>query len=397
MSKLAGARLEEMADIHLTRQKKITFMCSFLASMFMSYGLVAHYNQGSYGLSVLNGICALGCLINCYAIRCHDSHSHSDLILSALLICDGLLLFFYNDSETGKLLWLYPILATLILINEFKLGLILNGIFVGLIIIASNLPLSIFEGESYSYQRFVFSLIAASVICHTFAYYYSKVILYIQNLYREGIEELAYLDQLTGLANRWSFEKWARSKLEEVDAQGRDKVTALVFLDIDDFKLINDSYGHDVGDQVLQHFATRLKNSIRNKDRNTNQYDYSIARFAGDEFVIMLYDVRSKKDLNNILSRIVNLFHGGYHSCDSINEITMSVGVAIYRQDAHDLSELTRCADKAMYTAKHTGKNRFAFYEDCSQNIQALKESHSLLGTMTQCSNVTPLSRKSVK
>jgi diguanylate cyclase (GGDEF)-like protein len=220
-------------------------------------------------------------------------------------------------------------------------------------------------------------------------------VLYIQNLYREGIEELAYLDQLTGLANRWSFEKWARSKLEEVDTQGSNKVTALVFLDIDNFKLINDSYGHDVGDQVLQHFATRLKNSIRNKDRSTNKHDYSIARFAGDEFVIMLYDVRSKKDLNNILSRIVNLFNGGYHSCDSINEITMSAGVAIYRQDAHDLSELTRCADKAMYTAKHTGKNRFAFYEDCSQNIQALKESHSLLGTMAQCSNVTPLNRKS--
>ena len=130
---------------------------------------------------------------------------------------------------------------------------------------------------------------------------------YIQTLYREGIEELAYLDQLTGLANRWSFETWARAKLEELDQTHSNTVTALVFLDIDNFKHINDNYGHDVGDRVLKHFATRLKNNIRNKDRKTDKHDYSIARFAGDEFVLMLYDVRCKKDLDTIMD--LSLIH----------------------------------------------------------------------------------------
>ncbi|MCV5917288.1 GGDEF domain-containing protein, partial [Escherichia coli] len=118
------------------------------------------------------------------------------------------------------------------------------------------------------------------------SYYYAKVVSYIQTLYREGIEELAYLDQLTGLANRWSFETWARAKLHDIDHSDECSVTALVFLDIDNFKYINDTYGHDVGDQVLKAFATRLKKSIRNSDRKTDKHDYSIARFAGDEFVL---------------------------------------------------------------------------------------------------------------
>lgn len=128
------------------------------------------------------------------------------------------------------------------------------------------------------------------------------------------------------------------------------------FLDIDNFKRINDSYGHDVGDQVLKHFAHRLRNNIRNKDRATNQHDYSIARFAGDEFVLLLYGVRNLRDLDNILNRICNLFVDRYPETDMLNNLTVSIGAAIYPKDAITLPELTRCADKAMYAAKHGGK-----------------------------------------
>lgn len=74
-----------------------------------------------------------------------------------------------------------------------------------------------------------------------------------------------------------------------------------------------------------------------------------------------------KESLDEVLKRIVNVFSNRSLDYDLINEITMSVGAAIYKQDANDLSELIRCADKAMYVAKHTGKNQYAYYEDCVQ------------------------------
>ena len=366
MSTLAGARLEEMADIRSTRKKKIVFLCSSIAAACLIYGSMIQFFEDNWKLSVFHVLCALSCLGISYAIKVRQHHRYADLWLSAVLMFEGVLLLLYNDTPSGKLLWLYPIIAALVLINEFKVGLIFSSVYMSLIFLGvfflDRLPTAndIIEG------RFAMTIIAIAFVCHTFAYYYTKVLNYIQTLYREGIEELAYFDQLTGLANRWSFETWARAKLDKINHSSDGSITALVFLDIDNFKHINDTYGHDIGDQVLQAFATRLKNNLRHKDRKTNKHDYSIARFAGDEFVLMLYDVNSKDDLDSILKRIVNLFPKGYQHYDMIqvNELTMSVGVAIYKQDAKDLSELTRCADKAMYVAKHTGKNQYAYYEN---------------------------------
>ncbi len=374
MSTLAGARLEEMADIRSTRKKKIVFLCSSIAAACLTYGSIAQSLENNWGLSFFHALCALACLAISYVIKVQRHHQYADLWLSAVLMFEGLLLLLYNDAPSGKMLWLYPIVATLVLINEFKVGLLFSGTYILLIFFGVAFLDRLPAATEIIERRLMLTLIATAFVCHTFSYYYTKVLNYIQTLYREGIEELAYFDQLTGLANRWSFETWARAKLDEIKHSSDDSITALVFLDIDNFKHINDTYGHDIGDQVLQAFATRLKNNIRNKDRKTDKHDYSIARFAGDEFVIMLYDVKSKGDLDSILKRIVNLFPTGYRSYDMINELTMSVGAAIYKQDAKDLSELTRCADKAMYAAKHTGKNQYAFYEQCNTEEQSTSD-----------------------
>ncbi len=91
----------------------------------------------------------------------------------------------------------------------------------------------------------------------------------------------------------------------------------------------------------------------------------------------MLYDVKTKQDLDNILQRIVGLFTTGYLAHERINELTLSVGAAIYQQDAFELSELTRCADKAMYSAKHSGKNQYAYYENCTPPLPQKKMTYS--------------------
>ncbi|MFN1547781.1 GGDEF domain-containing protein [Vibrio natriegens] len=367
MSTLAGARLEEMADIRATRKKKIVFICSSIAATCLVYGAIVQAFEQHWGLCLLHALSALACFAICYMIKVQKHHQYADLLLSAVLMLEGLLLLLFNDAPSGKILWLYPIVATLILINEFKVGLLFSCTYILFIFFGIAFLDRLPTATPMIERRFMLTLIAISFVCHTFSYYYAKVLNYIQVLYREGIEELAYFDQLTSLANRWSFETWARQKLSEIDRYQTKGLTAVIFLDLDNFKLINDNYGHDVGDHVLKTFASRLKESTRLAGHTPPKNDYSIARFAGDEFVLLLHDVPNKESLDEVLKRIVNVFSNRSLDYDLINEITMSVGAAIYKQDANDLSELIRCADKAMYVAKHTGKNQYAYYEDCAQ------------------------------
>lgn len=364
MPQFAGQKIAEMADIRATRKRKLVFLCSIIAIVILfSYGVLRIATQDYFFASV-NLFSTFVLIVNLYYLFKNERHNHSDVVLSGILLFQSVLLLLYGDHVPGRILWLYPIIAVIIFANNFKVGAILSSGLCVVTVLAVLFNQTIPYYTDATHGRFVVSLLALCVLCNVSAYYNSKVMKYVQDLYKEGIEDLAYLDQLTGLANRWSFESWAASKLEE--QKSSDKVTAMVFLDIDNFKAINDTYGHDVGDRVLQHLANRLKNNIRNKDRQTDRHDYSIARFAGDEFVLLLYDVNSVKDLEGILRRICHLFSDSYQSSERINELTVSAGVALYPQDATNLPELTRCADKAMYAAKHKGKNQYRFYRDPS-------------------------------
>lgn len=390
MAKLVGRHLEDMADIRSTRRKKIVGLCSIAASAMFIYSAFIQFSHSDLGLTVLNGLAALVCIGNYFTIKTVDGPIPADLLLSTILMLQALLLFFYGESSADNMLVLLPILATIILINSFRVGLILSGSFCFIVAYSIFVSDTIAAKGQLDNTLFFVALLTTCLVCHTSTYYYSKAVNYIQSLYQEGIEDLAYFDQLTGLANRWSFENWAKEKLREIDETPSSTITALIFLDIDNFKHINDAYGHDVGDRVLQHFANRLKNNVRNKNRKTDKYDYSIARFAGDEFVLMLYDVATKQDLDKILQRIVGLFAASYLEQERINELTLSVGAAIYQQDAFELSELTRCADKAMYSAKHAGKNQYAYYENCSPSLAPT----GVEKTESQSDNVSPFIKK---
>ncbi|MEZ8104794.1 GGDEF domain-containing protein [Vibrio cortegadensis] len=374
MTHLVGRHLEEMADIRSTRKRKIVLICSIASCCLFFIYSVLYFTANNYWFGTFDLIWAGIALANSIYVLRKKQPAYADLILSSILLIQGVVLFLYSQTGSDHLLWLYPILAAVIFINEFRIGLMLSSSFFVLISSITVLSGVIEIPTTYAASRFLFSLLAMCVICHTSAYYYAKIISYIQSLYQEGIEDLAYMDQLTGLANRWSFENWAKQKLTKIEAN--KGITALIFIDIDDFKVINDNYGHDVGDRVLQHFAKRLKNNIRTKDRKTDNQDYSIARYAGDEFIILLYDVRSEQDLNQILHRICHLFDHDYNGHERINSLTVSVGAAIFPQDAKDLPELTRCADKAMYAAKHSGKNRFSFYQNCIPDSLDIADNH---------------------
>ncbi|EEY99678.1 GGDEF family protein [Vibrio sp. RC586] len=365
MDTFAGNQLKEMTEMRFARKQHIVLISSGVATTIFFVLAFYDYFHDQFLLSTLLFLSGIVTLLNLVTlIRHRQFHTQADLILSLILLTFSVAIVSNSDSDFRQLLWLYPLICTLIMINPFKMGVVYSAM-ICLAMTATIVFHHYQAGPTHvEHSYFLLSLFALTIISNTASYFFSRAINYIHTLYQEGIEELAYLDPLTGLANRWSFESWANEKLKE--QQGEDTITALVFLDIDNFKQINDNYGHDVGDQVLKHFAHRLRNNLRNKDRATNKHDYSIARFAGDEFVLMLYGVKSLRDLDHILERISNLFIDRYPETDLLNHLTVSIGVAIYPKDAITLFELTRCADKAMYAAKHGGKNQYRYYQDAA-------------------------------
>jgi len=375
MQKLMGHQLKEMAELSTVRQHKVILLASVISVIvFSSYGY-HHLSNDNYIFGILNSLCLVVTFFNTVYLLKARKPRHTDIVLTVVLLAQGILVLLYGHAIENRLLWLFPILASTIFINSFTIGLLVSCgycAFAGIAILGGYIFIS---ADPFAVQRFFISLVTLCAICNTAAFFYSKAINYIQCLYYEGIEQLAYSDQLTGLANRWSFETWATAKLAEKKYD--DSITALVFLDIDNFKHINDSYGHDIGDKVLKNFAHRLKNNVRSSDRKNHKSDYSIARFAGDEFVLLLYDVNSLVDLDNILKRICHLFNSKYQGRELLNNVTISVGAALYPQDADNLPELTRCADKAMYSAKHNGKNQYCYYQRINQPVsdEAIEDS----------------------
>ena len=164
--------------------------------------------------------------------------------------------------------------------------------------------------------------------------------------------ELAYTDLLTKVLNKHGFISKAEQYLSQLKALKHSQIdssAALLFLDLDNFKLVNDNYGHPVGDKVLQTIACILRQSVKPED--------IIGRYGGDEFVIVVKQVRNRKVLeelsHKILSAVVAL---DYHTQDGI-ELSCSLCAALAPQDGTDLSKLISVADQRLYEAKHRGKN----------------------------------------
>ncbi len=172
---------------------------------------------------------------------------------------------------------------------------------------------------------------------------------------REEMKRLAYNDALTGLPNRYYFTNY----LEELLSNGCESKIAVMFIDLNRFKHINDKLGHDVGDLLLKEVANRFKYSL-------GQDDF-VARLGGDEFVIILRDIDYEKasitaeQINNVLCESVII-----QLKDKKHELNISgsIGISLYPDDATDRTTLLKMADMAMYASKETGENEFKFYCD---------------------------------
>ncbi|MFA7410835.1 MAG: diguanylate cyclase [Tissierellaceae bacterium] len=168
----------------------------------------------------------------------------------------------------------------------------------------------------------------------------------------QEITRLAYYDNLTGLANRTFFYHMAEKFL--YDAKRNNKKIGFMFIDIDDFKGINDTYGHLAGDKILKEVSKILEASTRLSD--------IVARHGGDEFLILLSDCKNYKDYDVIATRIANSNKNIKISDEASIEISLSIGVSFYPKDGKNIDQLISKADKAMYKVKKSGGNKCARY-----------------------------------
>lgn len=163
---------------------------------------------------------------------------------------------------------------------------------------------------------------------------------------------MAHHDPLTGLPNRLLFRD--RFEMAVSTARRNREQFALMLIDLDGFKEINDSLGHDAGDQVLTGVAKTLRDCTRQTD--------TIARFGGDEFVLLLGEIEIPEDAVRIAGKIIATLSRPMDLGGEIRQITASVGISIYPDDGHELAPLLNCADQAMYRAKDGGGSRYAFH-----------------------------------
>jgi len=179
----------------------------------------------------------------------------------------------------------------------------------------------------------------------------------------EIIRQQAHFDQLTGLPNRYLFLDRLQRAIQKSNRTGRQ--LALMFLDLDHFKDVNDTLGHDAGDTLLKEATQRLKGSLRETD--------TLARPGGDEFTIILDELDEFNSIERVAQSIVECMTAPFMVKKERCYISVSIGIALYPSDADNLEELLKKADQAMYGAKNQGRSRYCYFMPEMQEASAMR------------------------
>ena len=212
----------------------------------------------------------------------------------------------------------------------------------------------------------------------------NQIISYIANFtnitdYKNAIEKIEFLahhDSLTDLPNRLSCIELCQQAIDRAD-RNKEKV-AIMFLDLDRFKLINDTLGHDIGDLLLKQVAKRLKASVRKSD--------IVSRLGGDEFVLILPEQKNTNMVYPIADKVLRNLSQPYSLDTHQIYSSPSIGIAFFPDDGKSVEEVMKCADIAMYHAKSEGRNNYQFFEQSMNqaNLERLQLEHDMRIALTQ-------------
>lgn len=204
----------------------------------------------------------------------------------------------------------------------------------------------------------------------------------------EQVQYLAYYDPLTGLPNRQQFSDRLQEKVQVADE--RQQKLAVFFIDLDDFKRINDTLGHTAGDLLLRELGERFTGSIRRSDFDNVMQNTSgqilLARFGGDEFTLFVEDIQSRVNAEKIAQRLLERFKKPILIQNQEIVITASIGFSLFPDDGHDAEELLKKADTAMYISKNQGRSRSTSYLASMNlgNTNSLELEHDLRYAITK-------------
>jgi diguanylate cyclase (GGDEF)-like protein/PAS domain S-box-containing protein len=176
----------------------------------------------------------------------------------------------------------------------------------------------------------------------------------------ERIQYLATHDEMTGLPNRMMFAQILSHAVQRAHRKRGSKL-AVLFVDLDRFKLVNDSLGHDAGDELLKHVAGRFRASLRGSD--------ILARLGGDEFVVLLEELRDPQEAAHVARKLLSAAIQPIEIMDQECRVTASIGIATFPADASDAPSLMKNADAAMYHAKEEGKNNYQFHSRATNSL----------------------------
>lgn len=174
------------------------------------------------------------------------------------------------------------------------------------------------------------------------------------------IRQQANFDSLTGLYNRHKFYEILSEEINQ--ATDNDECFALFFLDLDEFKEVNDTLGHGVGDALLRRVANRLRNRVRSRD--------FVARLGGDEFTIIISDVKKPEDLKAIAKNVCEAISSEFMIQGHSINVSTSIGITCFPHDADTDEEILINADQAMYASKNNGRNRYTFFDDSMRDAR---------------------------
>lgn len=318
-----------------------------IATFFVTLGYgIYHVNVGIYLIGVLALISTISCAMAMIQIVRRDPKAiyYYGIVIFQFF---ALLITCYYFGIRGLVL-VTPFVAGVFFLFPYKNALWLSCVFVMLALVAAFPAI-----ETKLYIR----LAVAQTISVFFTIAFSHVVNRQQNL----LEREAYYDYLTDVLNRRGFINWLHQELGKIKEQGTD--LAFFYIDIDNFKAINDTHGHIIGDELLVAFANRILSALRSGDLiKDNLQVCNFSRLSGDEFALAIADLDSEEAAKNITDRLLKAVDQPFHFGEVRIDLGISIGICFASQCDYEESKIFQYSDIAMYKSKSEGRNKANFF-----------------------------------